>query len=293
MTTRRPAAPRPWVEAVREGRTPAPVVLVLGGVLSPPSWYGPFGRLLRAAGAAAVVISRVWTQDWLIAAWRGLGSIVTRGGRALLEASARSEEQAGGAPVLVIGHSAGGMTARLLTAPIPFEGRGTSASGRMGALVTLGTPHLVAPPSGFRNRAAGEAAAFANREVPGAFFAPRVGYLAVGSRSTVGRIDGTGKERSVLLMYRELLGDPDAIEVEGDGLIPLRSALLPGAPSIVLDDAAHGQGPGLEWYGSPRFVPQWWPAAVATWRGALSARVAELDVVRDQRRCVPPGPARL
>jgi hypothetical protein len=247
-------------------------VLVLGGFLMSPPVYGPFARRLMERGVADVVIGNVWTPDWLLAARRGLGPILTRSGRALLAASERSASVSLGAPVLVIGHSAGGMSARLLTSPVPFAGRRLDAAGRMGAIITLGTPHVVTSGDELGNRVGAEAAAFANREIPGPFFSPRTGYLAVASTVSPGRRDGTRTERRDWRMYQRLLPDPSVTSVEGDGLIPLASALLPGAPSVILDDANHGQWPGRDWYGSDRPMDRWWPAALAAWHAALRAR---------------------
>ena len=260
-----------WREAVAAGTPPAPVVLVLGGFITSPPIYRRFQRDLRERGVADVVVGGVWTMDWLLAAARGLGPIITRSGRALLEASARSEATALGAPVLVVGHSAGGISARILTSAAPFAGRGTNAAGRIGAIVTLGTPHMVAQPAPGRPRLGAENALFANAHVPGAFFAPTTGYLAIGSRRSIGRRGGSAAERRTWRSYSALSGVEDPV-IEGDGLIPLASALLPGAPSLVLEDAAHGQGLGRDWYGSPRFLDQWWPRAVGTWQAALLAR---------------------
>jgi hypothetical protein len=289
MSDRVPA----WVEAVRAQEGPAPVVLVLGGFLTSPPLYRPFVARLRERGVADVVVGSVWTMDWLLASQRGLGPVLTRSGRALLAASARSDELALGAPVLVIGHSAGGMSARLLTSPEPFAGRRLNASGRIGAIVTLGTPHVVAPEDGPR-RVGSEAAAFANRVVPGAAFAPRTGYLAVASRRTTGRAHGTLRERRMWRIYRSLVPDPAAAdaagEITGDGLVPLECALLPGAPSIVFDDADHGQSIGTDWYGSERFIDTWWPAALDAWRGALAARAMRLDELENGGAHVAPGP---
>jgi len=261
-----------WAEAVLGGRPPAPTVLLLGGFLTSPPLYRPLVRRLRERGAAAVVVGNVWTPDWILAAPRGLGAIVTRSGRGLLRASEVAAQVSQGAPVLVVGHSAGGMSARLLTSPVPFEGRRLNASGRIGAIVTLGTPHVVSDEGPAGQRVGARAASFANREVPGAWFAPRVGYLAIGSRALVGRPSGTRRERRLWGLYQGLVADSDATEIEGDGLIPLRSALLPGAPSLVLDDADHGITPGRDWYGSARFLDRWWPLAVEAWRAALVAR---------------------
>jgi hypothetical protein len=282
---------RPWVEAVRAGRTPRPVVLVLGGFITSPPIYRRFAARLRDHGAADVVVGSIWTPDWLLAARRGLGPIVTRSGRGLLGASTRSDEVALGAPILVIGHSAGGMSARLLTSPEPFAGRKLHASERIGAIVTLGTPHVTGPQTS-RQRAAAEAAEFANRVVPGPAFAPRTGYLAISSRRMTGRPDGTARERRAWGFYRALVADPETAdatgEIVGDGLIPLECALLPGAPSIVFDDADHGQSIGTDWYGSERFLEQWWPEALDTWERALQARaIARAPVAAAE---LPPMP---
>ncbi len=269
------AAQAPWREAVLAGAPPAPVVLVLGGFITSPPAYRPFVRRLREHGAAGVIVGNVWTMDWLLAARRGLGPILTRSGRALLAASALSREVSGGAPVLVIGHSAGGMSARLLTSPEPFAGRRLGAARRIGAIVTLGTPHVVDAGVGTRNRVGAEAAAFANRVVPGPSFAPTTGYLAVASRRVVGRRDGSLWERQTWRTYSQMAPALESPEIEGDGLIPVASALLRGAPSLVLDDAAHGQGIGRDWYGSERFLTRWWPPALDVWEHALRARAEE------------------
>jgi hypothetical protein len=261
-----------WAATTLEGAPPPPTVLILGGFLTSPPLYRPLERRLRERGAGDVVVAGVWLMDWLLAARRGLGPILTRSGRALLEASTRAEMASLGAPVLVIGHSAGGMNARLLTSPVPFAGRSLNAHGRIGAIVTLGTPHIVSDAGELGSRVGAEAATFANRELPGGCWAPRVGYLAIGSRATVGRRDGSLAERRAWRVYQDLLAEPDAVEVAGDGLIPVASALLPGVPHLVFDDADHGMRPGHDWYGSDRFLDTWWPMAVDAWRGALLAR---------------------
>jgi triacylglycerol esterase/lipase EstA (alpha/beta hydrolase family) len=123
----------------------SPVVLVAGGFLTMAGWYRPMAAALRARGAADVVIAPVFTPDWILSAVRGLGPVTTRVGRALLRAGEASavHPASRGAPILYVGHSAGGIVGRLLTSPEPFEGRRLGASGRIAALVTLGTPHLV------------------------------------------------------------------------------------------------------------------------------------------------------
>jgi len=253
----------------------APVVLILGGFLMSPPLYRPFRDRLLRRGAAGVVVAGVWTPDWLLAGVRGLGPIVDRGARGLRTAVAlsRATPASGGAAVLVVGHSAGGLIARLLTAEQPFEGRRYAAAPSIGAIVTLGTPHVAAGDTEFGRRPGGSAIRFAERVVPGTFHAPRVGYLSVAARGIAGRPDGTGRERTAARLYRGILPGADGEIVEGDGLVPVRAAILAGSRHLVLDDVDHGPGSGRPWYGADRGLDGWWDEAVTTWRAALVARI--------------------
>jgi PGAP1-like protein len=249
-----------------------PTVLVLGGFLTAPPMYRPFVKRLLERGAAGVVVSRVWTPDWLIAARRGSAAITTRSGRALLEASKLSAESSDGAPLLVVGHSAGGLIARLLTAPEPFPGRRFGAPSRIGAIVTLGTPHALAAGQGVGRRLNEIVSAVAETTVPGAFYAPEIVYVSVASCAIRGDLAGTGRERVAYLLYRSVMGRAAIRETYGDGLVPIEAAMLAGARRIVLDGTIHGQGGGGPWYGTDLAMDVWWPAALAAWHEALVFR---------------------
>ena len=289
-----------WRLAVHEIE---PTVLILGGYLTSPPLYLPLQRRLLERGAAHVVIAPVWLPDWLLATGRDLGPILTRSGRALLRAGdiAAGSPRSAGAPLLVVGHSAGGMTARLLTSPESYAGRRFGAARRIGAIVTLGTPHRVTPTGRAGGRLAEVAMAFADRVVPGPAFAPTTGYLAVASRSVLGQAEGDRRARVAYGLYRSihadamvagaaadglaadgLAADPaSAITgpgIPGDGLVPVASALLPGVTAIVLDGIAHGQARHGPWYGSDEALDAWWPRAVEIWRDALLARVAATGI---------------
>jgi len=255
-----------------------PVVLVVGGFLTTPGWYGPMAPALRARGAAGVVIAPVYPPDWILCAVRGLGPVTTRVGRALLAAGVLSaaDPASRGAPILYVGHSAGGIVGRLLTSPEPFEGRRQGASRRIGGLVTLGTPHLVGDEARWGGRVASAGARFANRHVPGACFAPTTGYLAVASQYVIGHDEAhDSRSRFMRRLYEEVHPAPDQPIVAGDGLVPVASALLPGARHLVLDDAVHGPGARFPWYGQGDQLDAWWPIALEVWRDALRARQAE------------------
>ena len=217
----------------------APVVLVAGGFLTTPGWYRPLAASLRERGAAAVVVAPVYPPDWVLCAVRGLGPVTTRVGRALLGAgeASRAQPSSRGAPILYVGHSAGGIVGRLLDLARAVRGPPAQRRWQDRRARHPGHPH----PSVTRHagsRVADAGARYANRHVPGAFFAPRPGHLAVASRSIVGNDDGEdGRSRFMRRLYEDVHPSPDQPMVAGDGLVPVASALLPGARHLVLEDA--------------------------------------------------------
>ena len=257
---------------LRDPESVSPTVLILGGFLTAPPMYGPLVRRLLDRGAAGAVVADVWTPDWLIAGVRGIGPICTRSGKALRDAVRLSSTLSGGAPLLVVGHSAGGITGRLLTSPEPLPGRRFGAARWIGAIVTLGTPHRLAAGEGIGRRIRDVATVIADEKVPGAFHAPRIGYLSVASRAVVGDPAGNGRARVAYLMYRSIIGRAAVPGTEGDGLVPVAATHLEGAAHLVIDGAIHGPGGNTDWYGSTDAVDAWWPPAMETWRSTLATR---------------------
>lgn len=257
----------------RTDRAVRPTVLILGGFLTSPPLYRPLVRRLVARGAAAVVVANVWLPDWLVALGRGQRPAVERALVAFREACELAETRSGGAPLLVVGHSMGGIGARLLTAPQPFEGLPLGGAERIGAIVTLGSPHALATGSLRADRSA----RFAASVVPGAYWAPRIGYLAVASRALPGDRSGTRVQQARWARYALISAPPHPERIDGDGVVPVETALLPGARTIVTDDLAHGIWRGA-WYGSESGIDRWWPSALASWRAALDVRRAEDEV---------------
>ncbi|HYX11291.1 MAG TPA: hypothetical protein VE817_04900 [Candidatus Acidoferrum sp.] len=260
----------------------APTVLMLGGLFTSPPMYVPTSRRLLRRGAAHVVVADVWLPDWLLCLYRGPGAVVGRSARALLRAAelAASSDHSRGAPLLVIGHSAGGLTARLLTSEAPFAGRRLGGARRIGAIVTLGTPHSVDERKALGRLLAGAATVFADTAVPGPAFSPTTSYLSVRSRFVLGHLAGNARERAAHHLYRGILPNPRVSVMAGDGLVPLRAAGLEGSEILTLDGIVHGQLGGSPWYGSDEAVDVWWPRAVELWREALRARVElETDAI--------------
>jgi hypothetical protein len=249
-----------------------PTVLILGGFLTAPPLYDPLARRLTARDAAGVVIARVWTPDWLLAMTRGTGPIATRSGLALQSAIRMSREISRGAPILIVGHSAGGFMGRLLTAPEPYPGRKFGAAAHIGAIVTLGTPHQMAAGLGIGRRLNQIVASVADAAVPGSFWAPQIGYVSVASRAVLANPHGDGRERIAHLLYRSVIGRAAVPGTEGDGLVPVAATRLDGARQILLDSHIHGPSAGRPWYGSDDAVDIWWPPALEAWQAALDFR---------------------
>ncbi len=196
----------------------------------------------------------------------GMGPVMLRGARTIRETRRVSK-----APLLVIGHSAGGIITRLAMSEREFEGRQVGVADDVGCLVTLGTPHRLLP-SGFLKRHAGvRATEFLERSSPGSWFAPTTGYLTVGSSLVppFRRAPTNPARNTVNWVMRRFVGTSPGSP--GDGLVDDQVSRLAGARHVTLPDVLHGTLGG-PWYGDDRIMDRWWPAAVAEWCAALAAR---------------------
>ena len=243
-----------------------PHVVILGGFLTEPAFYRPLRARLLRRGAARVSIARLHLPDWLAMGFAGMGPVMLRGARTIRGASQESP-----APLLVIGHSAGGIVARLAMAPGPFEGRRAGVAEDVGCLVTLGTPYRFDPRLPGWRHAGVRAADFLDRVTPGAWFAPRTAYVTVGSRlvAPVPIRPTLQPARLAHLVTRVAVGQTPG--ERGDGLVDVARAHLEGAQQLAFDDVRHGAFGG-PWYGDDEVVDRWWPIALDAWHEALQAR---------------------
>ena len=222
-------------------------IIIVGGNMTLPVNYQRMARTLAEISGSDVHVTPITPLDWALGRVRGYGQLVfevaSTVDRALLESDSDR--------VVLVGHSAGGILSRVyIGGDPPYGGRRYSGHRRVSHLITLGTPH-VAPDSGPLARIAE-----VNELFPGALHAP-VGlrYLCVAGAAVDGEYSRGARRR-----YERFTGDG---RVRGDGMVPVESALLPGAETLVLDDAYHGRsygGFGGRWYGSDReTVERWWP----------------------------------
>jgi len=157
---------------------------------------------------------------------------------------------------ILVGHSAGGLLGRLYLSDQPLGGQIYAGLEHVAALITLGSPHA---------SARGEHSGWfltdqANRLAPGAAYAECVRYLSVAGRFMRGRQDGSYRERRAFRAYQFFDGRGG---VWGDGAVPVETASLEGAETIVLEGVAHSRKFGPHWYGGSKAVARrWWPPEV-------------------------------
>ena len=209
-------------------------------------------RLLSDVSGSEVYVTPVTPFDWALGRLRGYGQLVfevaSTVDRALLESDSEK--------AVLVGFSSGGILARVYVGgDPPYGGRRYSGHRRVSHLITLGTPHNVP------NKGRLAPIAEVNELFPGALHAG-IRYLSVAGAAA----DGASSER-VRRRYERFTGDG---RVRGDGLVPLPSALLPGAEHLVLDDLYHNRlwgGIGGHWYGSDReTIERWWPGELRVGR---------------------------
>jgi hypothetical protein len=245
-----------------------PSVLIVGGFATVPPNYWPLRRRLLERGAARVDIAPLWTPDWVLGGLLGFSSVMLRTGRAI----GKTWRAGGRTPIIVVGHSAGGIAARLALADKPFNGRMAGVAEAVGCLVTLGTPHGLAGLTN-RYRHAGHAAtAFLEEATPGAYFAPRTTYLSVGGRTPGAEFPGLLGD-----LANEAFGVAVGKETQalGDGIVPFSAVHLEGATQLTYEDVRHGMI-GAPWYGDDVMLDRWWPVALDLWHAALQARSGAL-----------------
>ena len=220
-------------------------VVIFGGFLITEEAYRPLAGWIQQTTGAPVRIVPVSKLDWLATSWGfGWTRLLDR-----LDASVRElQSNSPTGRVTLIGHSSGGVMLRPYLVDQTFLGRCFDGATRCNRLITLGSPHQAVRATPLRARV--------DRAFPGCPVADRVDYVAV-----AGRLDPLGSNaspfsaRSARRSYREIMGDAD---LQGDGLVPVQSALLCDARWIELPDTAHGGLFGQSWYGSPDRIDAWW-----------------------------------
>ncbi len=234
-------------------------VLILGGFLIGVEAYGPMAQRLESQLGQPVQVVPASRLDWLATVgrwgWARLLDRVDRLAQDLAEHSPTGH-------ITVIGHSSGGVMLRLWLSEEPFAERRYGGKRWADRLISLGSPHTALRATALRQ--------WVDRQLPGAFCAPEVCYGAVAGRlDPASALASSTSRRLAARSYAAICGDSAA---EGDGLVPLSSALLSGADPLVLDGVAHGGAFGSRWYGTPEVVDQWLPLLARQASGGPAGR---------------------
>lgn len=219
-------------------------VIVVGGPGSWPAGYRGLAATLSALSGRKVYVVPLTPLDWVLGRLRGYGQTVFEVASTVDGALLESEDDR----AILVGHSVGGILARIFTGgDPPYGGRRYSGHRRISHLITLGTPHNAVVARSYPSFRV-------NELFPGALH-EHIRYVSVAGAAVDGATSPRARKR-----YERFVADG---RVAGDGLVPVPSALLPGAEELVLDDLYHGRlyaGFGGRWYGSDRAsVERWWP----------------------------------
>ena len=244
---------------VASSADPCQPVLILGGFLIGVEAYGPMAQGLEARLGQPVQVVPATRLDWLATVGRwGWARLLDRVDQLAQDLATRSPT----GRITVIGHSSGGVMLRLWLSEEPFAGRRYGGKRWADRLISLGSPHTALRATALRQ--------WVDRQLPGAFCAPEVRYAAVAGRlDPASPLASATSRRLAARSYAAICGDRAA---EGDGLVPVSSALLAGAEPLVLDGVAHGGAFGSRWYGTPEVVDQWWSALGEGSGGDLAGR---------------------
>lgn len=232
----------------------SPPVVVVGGLMSWPRRYREMAKAIAELSGLAVHTVPLTPADWLGTLFLGrTGQLVFEVSTVIDKVLLESESKR----VVLVGHSAGGIAAKVsIGGAPPYGGRRYSGHRRVSHLITLGSPHAVRDvwPLAPIHRA--------NELFPGALH-DDIGYLSVAGAAVNG--EDSKKARR---MYERATGETDIL---GDGIVPVKSALLQGSEQLVLEDLSHDQSGPSKWYGSDiATVARWWPGELTLTReGAL------------------------
>jgi pimeloyl-ACP methyl ester carboxylesterase len=237
-----------------------------------------FVQILHQNGIKNVEVANIHRTDWLkigkclskACFWKGSCAPHEVFGFYLEEVYAKisSLKQESGKPVVLIGHSAGGWLARAILGDGKWNGRDYDAkflrsTDMVCGLISLGTPHR--PPLDPCIDPSRGALTFVDQNYPGAYLKKQgnIFYLSIAGSAVRGSASAPrgSIERFAAKSYKGVNGNPFTNgEEDGDGIVPVDAALLPGSYKLTLRNVWHGAFTrDTMWYGSSPTVEKWLP----------------------------------
>ena len=223
---------------------PLQPIVILGGFLIAAEAYKPMAAWLKLQGVSDVLVVPMTRWDWLLTTRRfGWRRVLDR-----VDAMVKQvQHQSLSGKATLIGHSSGGVMLRLYLSNEAFEGKVYAGSERCDRLITLGSPHQAVRATPLRT--------MVDRRFPGCYESG-VDYVAIAGKLELCRGNASALSRiGAKASYKRAINDDGFL---GDGLVPVKSALLHGARSLIQNDTAHGGLFGDIWYASTQRVDEWW-----------------------------------
>ncbi|MDB4677912.1 esterase [Synechococcus sp. AH-551-A21] len=229
---------------------PLQPIVILGGFLIAAEAYKPMAAWLKLQGVSDVLVVPMTRLDWLMTTRRfGWRRVLDR-----VDAMVKQvQHQSPSGKATLIGHSSGGVMLRLYLSNEAFERKVYAGSERCDRLITLGSPHQAVRATHLR--------AMVDRRFPGCYESG-VDYVAIAGKLDLCRGNASALSRiGAKASYKRAINDDGFL---GDGLVPVESALLHGARSLIQNDTAHGGLFGDIWYASTQRVDEWWNFVVSS-----------------------------
>jgi hypothetical protein len=224
-------------------------IVILGGFLAKSYFYRDLKNALSSLSGNPVYICNLGFVEWYRAINAKGWLKIMHKLHSLVENTV-SESKTG--KITLIGHSSGGVIARLYLAPDEFLGCVFNGKRYVSHLITLGSPHYNLHGTPMRK--------FVQEKYPDSYFHPEVKYFSVAGTGVLGNKNGNVMERISYHSYRYLCGRGD---ISGDGLVPIDSALLRGSTHITLEGVGHPFLAARNWYGKTENVSIWWNKVVS------------------------------
>ncbi len=224
--------------------------MIIGGMMSWPHHYERMRQTLAELNGVSeteIPIVPLHPTDWgKLFRLEGWNRTLAKVEQSLDEHTART-----GKPVLLIGHSLGGVIGKLLTDYIEINSQRYSAAEAIAAVVGLGSP--------FRSRRVDRTLKFSELTSHSEPSGLGIRCLGVAGNAIHGKLKGSFSERWAYQAYKWHIGRGDC---QGDQLIPEPAVLIDGVEPLQLEGVYHERFVHVNWYGSPEAVHKWWPRVV-------------------------------
>ncbi|HWR00742.1 MAG TPA: alpha/beta fold hydrolase [Chlorobaculum sp.] len=222
-------------------------VVIIPGVLFWDSLYD----VMRDALAAWIPKEKIAIAPVSLVDWVGFPPSPERSTNRVMAALDRTVRKMAarfpGEPVTIVAHSGGGTVAMVYLLGQAFQGDVYDVDGKVGRLVTLGTPFHT------HEHFAKIKTDFIFSHLTPEFFR-KYHVVSVVSDRYRGSTSGNMLERLCSMFYLSVTDDGN---LDGDGVVPAKSCFLEGAENVTIPECEHLPAPHTRWYGTKEGVEQW------------------------------------